>query len=209
MELQCFNADTYPFNRSRTLYICFTLLIICIGMAPPSLCAICGEIATLRCSGCAEGLDDNDVPSQTYNCQEKCRAADSEAHEPICCLANGHKQLYRGAQLVQEAFCIFREEAFDTKIAKIEVKGGKLNIYQGVSKDGLLHIYSSHLVHDDKVKKAILICNTCDKAPAYIRNLIEKVLVGKLYVVLHTTATLMSSTQVLQVRRTAQPRYAR
>lgn len=67
-------------------------------------CANCGERATDRCGGCAEGLDGNGEPPSTYYCSQTCLKGHRETHKGICKLAIDRRQLFRIGALVQCAF---------------------------------------------------------------------------------------------------------
>ncbi|KAK4951399.1 hypothetical protein LTR10_010373 [Elasticomyces elasticus] len=80
---------------------------------------------------CREGLDANLKLAPTYYCGRKCQTTDWNDHKKFCKLANDRKVLKRVAIFLLNTFCAIRVVAFDVKIEKVEVKAGKIHVYEG------------------------------------------------------------------------------
>ncbi|KAK5709614.1 hypothetical protein LTR17_019643 [Elasticomyces elasticus] len=94
-------------------------------------CKVCNQDTSKRCTGCRGGLDANLKLAPAYYCGIECQKTDWNDHKELCKLANDRKVLKRVAFCVLNTFCAIRVVAFDLKIEKVEVKAGKLHVYEG------------------------------------------------------------------------------
>lgn len=157
-------------------------------MATPSSgnCTICEQNTTKRCTGCVEGVDSNGEPiSPTFYCSKNCQKADFAKHKVPCQNARTRQQLYRGGELLQEAFYAFREAAFDLNIQNVRMNEGTLVIDEAPYFQGQwpLYPFPDHLVSDSNDKKAILAFMACREAHKSMFELTKKALKG----ILHAT----------------------
>lgn len=148
-------------------------------------CANCGKFAALHCFGCAEGLSSSFVPFKTYYCSTTCQRTNFKAHKSRCRVANGRKQLVRGAELVQEVWYAFCEIAFDLPPTDIKVENGKIHFSlpmdQGDSvdpNDWPLCPFPKDALSNIEDQRALLVWNSCDDCFALMHELLQKVLKG-------------------------------
>ena len=102
------------------------------------MCASYTKPASLRCSGCIEGIDANGLPaSPTQYCGKKCQIKHWKAsHKKECKMMNDRKHLYRAGEFVQVHFYKLRECAFDVFFDKVEYKDhGKVHVYEAVREE--------------------------------------------------------------------------
>lgn len=121
-------------------------------------------------------------PSDVHN-ELHLKAAASNK-DGICTFATALQQLYRGCELLQEVLYAFREVAYPFNVSKVVFEDGKLHVHEAASNpgDGPLYSLPEHLVHDPDHRKALLAYYACCDAPAYLCELLKKVLKGKLSV---------------------------
>ncbi|KAK5745147.1 hypothetical protein LTR17_001599 [Elasticomyces elasticus] len=98
-------------------------------------CKVCNQDTSQHCARCREGLDANLKLAPTYYCGRKCQTTDWNDHKKFCTLANDRKVLKRVAIFLLNTFCAIRVVAFDVKIEKVEVKAGKIHVYEGRYED--------------------------------------------------------------------------
>ena len=146
-----------------------------------SFCAVCGDDASQWCSGCPEGRDNQGNMSTIHYCSKKCQAADWPKHKTQCKLRHARKILFRGADLMQQAFYAFREEAFDLKVTAVKREGDFIILEEAYVYDipgSPLYRFPSHMVQDEADKRSILVFNACSDALVYPMGLFDKVLEG-------------------------------
>ena len=150
---------------------------------PAWSCTKCNQPATKHCSLCAEGVDIDGQPLRAYYCSEVCLHADRSKHRPACRSAKARQQLFRGGELVQQAFYAFLEIAFDMPISDVKIEGDKIHVYESEydeDKDGPLHAFPNHLLSNPEDKEALLSYCACGDTLKYMFELMQKVLSGSL-----------------------------
>ncbi|KAK5163939.1 uncharacterized protein LTR77_010334 [Saxophila tyrrhenica] len=139
-------------------------------------CEPCGTPTSRRCSKCNEGLDAEGLSTNpTYYCATDCQTNDRPTHRSNCQSANARKQLYRGAQFLQDVFCAFREVAYDINIADIKEVDGKLHVCVSLKNftAPTFFPFPNHLVRNKDDKKAILTLLSCTDALATMAELVR------------------------------------
>jgi hypothetical protein len=152
-------------------------------MAPSTgNCHLCGRETTKICGNCAEGVDSDGNASQTYYCSKECQTEDFDTHVDHACLfSNARKQLYRGAEVLQELFFTFRQNIFENNIEKtVTDEDGKLHVYlRSIEWDQWpLGSHPDHL-KSDLHKKIWLSWQGGGIAVACTHDLLEQLLEGK------------------------------
>lgn len=145
-------------------------------------CAACGKASTTRCAGCIEGIDQQGQLSPTYYCSKDCQRAHWSQHKAECKLANAHKVLYRGGELVQEMFYKYRERFFDLNISKVRHNPdtGTVGVYEGERvRDEILIPFPTHLFTDDRDKQAALAWSACEFGVGYLSNQVKQAIKGE------------------------------
>jgi len=142
------------------------------------------------CGGC------RDTPLETkptYYCNAQCQKADRTSHKALCMRLQTRRAFYRAGSTLQQIFYLFREILFDKLVVKIEEKGGKLYIHEGIydllinehgipyqTEIGVLYPFPSDLIANPTDKHAVLSFLGCEDALAYLSEIIKKMLEGKL-----------------------------
>jgi hypothetical protein len=143
-------------------------------------CQTCGATTSTRCSACSEGVDIEGNASPTYYCSAACQKTSYKKHKAACRDSNIRKQLYRGAQFVQDVFYAFREMTFTFKITKIEKAVDTLHMYQ--TRTGIADIpifpFPDHLVPETRDKQALLAYLSCTESLSSLTGLVRKALEG-------------------------------
>lgn len=137
-------------------------------------CASCQTPTHKNCSRCQ--LDSSPL---TFYCSKECQTADYKDHKRICL---ARQQLFRGADILKQAFLEFREKGFDLDIYDIKEVGDELHFYTATqsSDAGPLYTFPSHLISDQADKEALLTYGACNDVLRYLSPLVERVLQGAL-----------------------------
>jgi endonuclease I len=126
--------------------------------APASnVCVTCEQPATTHCAGCAD-VDVNGARTLTLYCGKACQNKDWSTHKKACQAAQGHKKLFKAAELIQETFYVVRAEAFDLRITKLgRDQDGKLHIFDKAAKSrGYVERAAAWTEGDIDIKHAVL-----------------------------------------------------
>jgi len=145
------------------------------------VCTQCYKAATKKCSACcgAPNADQSIVDTQWY-CGTECQKADWINHKSACKIAQTRKMLYRAGHTLQMGICMYREELFDLFIESVERKDGDIVLVEGwYDSPDLFFPFPSSLFPDEDEKRAVLLHQCCDDAPAYMYKLILMMLQGK------------------------------
>tara|TARA_R110002003_G_scaffold110_5_gene9291 strand:+ start:4780 stop:5205 length:426 start_codon:yes stop_codon:yes gene_type:complete len=133
-------------------------------------CATCGDAATNKCGGC-----------KTYvYCGRECQAKAWPEHKITCKDVQLEKHLSRAAEIAHQAYLTFREDTWDTPIAKIEDTEDALIIYDGdqsLNKDYFVD-FPHHLIKNRRAKMAILSMMMCNEPLAWMHNLLQGLVGG-------------------------------
>ena len=162
-----------------------------MSSAAAESCAHCEKTTRQYCTLCSEGADIDGNLLQTFYCSKECLHADRENHKGMCKQVRARCRLYRGGELLQEAFYTYREMASDIPIHDVKIAKGKLHIYErvydaAVKAEGPLYAFPNNLVPDQRNKKALLTFLACTDALKHMFTLTAKVLKGPL----HTLSTI-------------------
>ncbi|KJX93478.1 hypothetical protein TI39_contig4309g00010 [Zymoseptoria brevis] len=180
-------------------------------------CAACGQSSPrplLVCTDCADGVGDDGTPTPTVYCDKVCRKANSRDHTKLCSTKNDRKELYRAGEILQAAFYIWRETAFDVKAAQISKATRKprkdyLVLQEGdydVKPHGPLYTLPKVEHLNNNEKNAVLTCSACTDAMIYLHSLSEKLLAGIVEEVWETDARVTDSDySILRVSSTFEP----
>lgn len=87
----------------------------------------------------------------------------------------------RAAAILQQAFLNFRENTWDTPIAKIDIKEDALVIYDGVqpTKQKYFVDFPHQLVKGKETKMAVLCTLACNEPLAWMLSLLRELLKGR------------------------------
>ncbi|SMY26849.1 unnamed protein product [Zymoseptoria tritici ST99CH_1A5] len=180
-------------------------------------CAACGQRSPrplLVCTDCADGVGDDGTPTPTVYCDKVCRKANNRDHTKLCSAKNDRKELYRAGEILQAAFYIWRETAFDMKAAQISKATRKprkdyLVLQEGdydVKPHGPLYTLPKVEHLNNNEKNAVLTCSACTDAMIYLHSLSKKLLAGIAEEVWETDARVTDSDySILRVSSTFEP----
>ncbi|EUC48931.1 hypothetical protein COCMIDRAFT_85881 [Bipolaris oryzae ATCC 44560] len=138
---------------------------------PQKICIVCGDSATSKCPDCK-----SDTYSRYY-CGKTCQEKDWPTHKEGCRDSRNRrleKKLARIADILQQAYYIFRENTWDMPVAAIMVRDDLVEIYPSYS--GALSFFSKfpdHLPMSEQTRNAILSAFSCNEPMVYIKEMIS------------------------------------
>jgi len=152
-------------------------------MAPEgqaATCALCGEPANNKCSGCK-----SDTLSRQY-CSKICQKKDWPTHKKACNdaqNANLEGKLARVAEIVQQAYYDFRENTWDLHLVKIDDGDDALVVYDGEvpERSHPFTAFPQHLFSNEQTKHAVICMLMCNEPLAWMHSIIYKLLKGIAY----------------------------
>ena len=128
-----------------------------VPVAPQHSCRGCGEPAALYCQRCKHSeINVNGTHEVTWYCSKECQKNAWSSHKSQCSNIAPQNQLYRAAQFAQQVFFIFRKQAFDVPIQRIEFKGNDTHVYGGQSEGETLFRFPAGIVTTREDEEAIL-----------------------------------------------------
>ncbi|CZT20358.1 uncharacterized protein RCC_06217 [Ramularia collo-cygni] len=151
--------------------------------ATQPICSVCSREAPqplLICFNCSEGTDSDGKISLTNYCGTRCRDGDDSNHAGICKLKNNRKALYRAGEILQAAFYIWREVAFDINIESVWKNEEGILCYREREYDSgvTLYRFPDHLIPDSRDKVKILSFIACTDAQTHMFELSKRLLEG-------------------------------
>jgi hypothetical protein len=132
---------------------------LAMASQPSTTCVVCDKSASNKCGRCKTSI----------YCGKQCQASDWEEHKSACKDVLIGKTLERAASILHQAFLNFRENTWDTPVAKIEVKADALVIYDGPqpTKPRYFVDFPHKLVKDTETKMAVLCALACNEPLAW------------------------------------------
>jgi len=105
-----------------------------------------------------------------------------------CKRLRARKSLYNAGTVLQELFYVYREKLFDKLIAKVEVKGRKLYVQEGlypkpISSYDCVQTFPKGLFSNESDKRAVLVHLACSDAVCWMQEVVEDVLAGKILLI--------------------------
>ncbi|KAG0645510.1 Tudor domain-containing 1 [Hyphodiscus hymeniophilus] len=99
----------------------------------PKICGVCKRPAALACQGCKGTPGNTEQTGAVYYCNIDCQKIDWVKHKGLCKALRTQKKLHRAGRVLRDLFYMYREKIFDTAVAKVEKKDGKMYVYIGLA----------------------------------------------------------------------------
>lgn len=116
---------------------------------------------------------------KTFYCDATCQKADWTNHKKVCKSLSARKRLYRAGDIVQRIFYVYREQAFEKLITKVEKEDDTLYLYEGQYGEEALVPFPNHLFHCTDDREAALTYYACSDAVAFMLEITRNFLKGK------------------------------
>ncbi|KAF2136682.1 uncharacterized protein K452DRAFT_216004, partial [Aplosporella prunicola CBS 121167] len=134
-----------------------------------------------QCTGC-RGIPGSRI---TFYCSRNCQEAHWEVHKKTCWSLIVRKRFYRAAQLLKDAWLVYRRISYDVLVERVEIVKNDILVTEGdmqlarKQRGGRMTFsFLDSSVENEEVKKAILCDIMCMDAVAYMHETIKSVLSG-------------------------------